>query len=45
MKLKAPKEYWELTPEEKSKFTNGCGPKSLEKLVPDSILGLSIEKA
>jgi hypothetical protein len=40
--LLAPDEYWELTPEQKDEVTNGCGPKAIEKLIPDSIFGLSI---
>jgi hypothetical protein len=43
--LKAPDEYWNLTPGEKANLTNGCGPKAIEPLIPDSILGLSIEEA
>jgi hypothetical protein len=43
--LKAPDEYWNLTPAEKANLTNGCGPKAIEPLIPDSILGLSIEEA
>jgi hypothetical protein len=45
MKLRAPDEYWELTPEQMDEMTNGCGPKAIEKLIPDSIFGLSIEEA
>jgi hypothetical protein len=45
MKLKAPEEYWELTPEQKEELTNGCGPESIEPLISDSIFGLSIEEA
>jgi hypothetical protein len=43
--LIAPEEYWQLTPEQKDELTNGCGPKSIEALIPDSILGLNIEEA
>ena len=45
MKLRAPDEYWELTPEQKEELTNGCGPKAIEAIIPDKILGLSIEEA
>jgi hypothetical protein len=45
MKLRAPDEYWELTPEQKEELTNGCGPKTIEPLIPDKIWGLSIEEA
>ena len=43
--MKAPVEYWQLTPEQKAELTNGCGPKAVEPLIPDSILGLDIEEA
>jgi hypothetical protein len=43
--MKAPVEYWQLTQEQKAELTNGCGPKAVEPLIPDSILGLDIEEA
>jgi hypothetical protein len=43
--LIAPEEYWQLTTEEKNKLCNGCGPKAIEQLIPDSIWGLSIINA
>ncbi len=42
--LYAPKSYWNLTEEEKSKICNGCGAKDGIK-VPDTIYGLSIKIA
>ena len=45
MGLKAPDEYWELTTEEKNELCNGCGPKAIEPLIPDSLWGLSIVNA
>ena len=42
MKLKAPKEYWDLTDDEKAEFCNGCGPKGYGYLVPDTMYGLKI---
>jgi hypothetical protein len=45
VELRAPKEYWELTPEQMDELTNGCGPKSVETLIPDKVWGLSIEEA
>ena len=44
-KYAAPDEYWALTPEQKEELTNGCGPKAIEAIIPDKILGLSIEEA
>ena len=43
--LKAPKSWWALSPEDQITLTNGCGPKAIEPLVPDKLLGLSIEAA
>ena len=45
MRLRAPDEYWELTPEQKAELTNGCGNKAIEAFIPDKILGLDIEEA
>jgi len=41
--LIAPKEYYQLTPEEKGEVCHGCG--SLGINVPDHLLGLSIHEA
>lgn len=36
-------EYDELTPEDKARIVNGCGPSGWKiKIVPDNILGVSI---
>lgn len=43
--LYAPREYWELTPEQKAEICNGAGPKGFGFLVPDTIYGLSITEA
>jgi hypothetical protein len=43
--MRAPIGYWELTPEQKAELCNGCGPKAVEPLVPDKVLGLDIEEA
>jgi len=43
--MRAPDLYWKLTPEQKANLCNGCGPKAIEPLVPDHILGLNIEEA
>lgn len=41
--LFAPEAYWKLTPEQKARVVNGCGPGRFgAKVVPDSLLGLSI---
>ena len=45
MKLRAPDEWWELTPGQQIEITNGCGPKAIERLIPDSIFRLSIVDA
>lgn len=45
LKLFAPEEYWKLTPEAKKEICNGCGPKSLWFLVPDTLYGLNITEA
>jgi len=43
--LKAPESWWELSPDAQIEITNGCGPKAIEPVVPDSLWGLSIEAA
>jgi len=43
--LYAPVEFWELTPEEREKYTNGCGPQKLGFLVPETNYGLCITPA
>jgi len=46
VKLQAQAGYWELTPEEKEKICNGCGPASaLIDLIPDTMWGLDISPA
>ena len=41
--LFAPEAYWKLTPEQKARIVNGCGPGRFgSKLVPDRLWGLSI---
>lgn len=43
--LKAPPEYWSLSPDEKDKLTNGCGPAGWKgNLIPDDLLGVSIKE-
>ena len=43
MNLKAPPEYWNLTPEAKEEMTNGCGPGGWKgMLIPDNLLGADI---
>jgi len=37
-----PDGYLELTPEERQKITNGCGPKGAGYLVPDTFYGLKV---
>lgn len=44
MKLYAPKEYWEATPEQIANICNGCGSKDGVK-VPNTMWGLSIKEA
>jgi len=43
--LFAPSIFWDLTPEERENYTNGCGPKGLGFLVPDTIYGCRITPA
>ena len=43
-KLFAPPSYWRATEEEKKKICNGCGPKCIEWLVPDSPLGFDFKE-
>jgi len=46
MKLRACKEWYDLTPEQKKEICNGCGPASaMIDLVPDTIYGLKICEA
>ena len=42
VELYAPEAYWALSPQEKSRYTNGCG---VLGLVPDSLLGCDIREA
>lgn len=44
VKLFAPPQYWGLQPVQKREICNGCGPKALEFMVPDNLLGLDIEE-
>lgn len=43
--LKAPPGYWRLSPEQREAICNGCGPKKLGFLVPDTIWGLNVREA
>lgn len=43
--LFAPAAYWELTTEQRTFLTNGCGTKRLGFLVPNTAYGLSIKEA
>ena len=45
MKLHAPAEWWNLSREEQLALSNGCGPKLIEKTIPDKVFGLDIEEA
>lgn len=41
--LSAPKEYWVLTPEERERLLNKCGPDGpVNKLIPDHLFSLEI---
>jgi len=40
--IHAPKGYWDMTPEQKKKRCNGCGPKPFQGLVPDRLHFLKI---
>jgi len=40
--LFAPKEYWQASPELREEISNGCGPKTLGFLVPDTMWGLCV---
>jgi len=45
-KLEAPKEYFELSKDEKRKITNKCGPDGfINKIIPNSLLGLDISES
>jgi len=45
MKLFAPEEYWNLTPEQKVTLINGCGPGGWKgKFIPDNIFFLDISE-
>ena len=44
--LKAPKEYWELTEEQKNEMLNQCGGDPITtKIVPNYILGQNVSEA
>jgi len=43
--LFAPPDYWALTEDQRNEICNGCGPKGLDYLVPDTIWFLSIKEA
>lgn len=43
--LYAPREYWLLAKDRKAKIVSGCGPKSANFLVPETLWGLSITEA
>lgn len=47
MKLLAPDEYWELTPEQKKMLCNGCGPKLplISWLIPETCWFCDIREA
>lgn len=45
VRLYAPPEFWQLTPAEKEKRCNGCGPKGYGLFIPDTIWGLRITPA
>lgn len=47
MKLLAPHEYWELTPEQRKMLCNGCGPKRplLDKLIPETCWFCNVSEA
>jgi len=44
MKLTAPEEYRDLTPEQRKNICNGCGPKGRGFLIPDTMYGLDISE-
>lgn len=44
-KLYAPEEYWSLSDAAKSEICNGCGPKTFNCLIPDSMYGLRVTEA
>ncbi len=43
MKLKAPDEYYNLTPDQKADICNGCGPSGYGFLVPDKFRLIGID--
>jgi len=43
--LKAPDSWWDLSPDGRKLLSNGCGPSGIEPIIPDKLLGLSIEDA
>lgn len=45
MKLYAPQEYWQASPELLRDICNGCGTKGIGAIVPDTIYGVDITAA
>lgn len=45
MNLQANPKYWQLSPEEKAVICNGCGPKGVVDVIPDTMWGLDISPA
>lgn len=43
--LFAPKGFWALTEQGKDEYCNGCGPKGIGGIIPDSIFGVDISMA